>query len=128
MSQTRTVDSSSDVSEPNEYWLLKNKRYMSTDYEMTLASLGGHMKKHTKGPVENDLQEPNRLLAYSVDTPTGTRFDDHRYDLTCEHLVGKNEARVVQEIGRLIAPCPELLFEDGDHRLAPLAELIDHPW
>ncbi|KAL1838349.1 hypothetical protein VTJ49DRAFT_2780 [Mycothermus thermophilus] len=60
--------------------------------------------------------------------PSDTLFRGDIFETTCAKLHGKNEPRVVQDIGRLIVPSAETLATFGEKHLDILVESVDEEW
>ena len=68
-------------------------------------------------------------LLYSKQTvPSDSLFSDDRFVRTCRKIQGKNEARVVQDISRLIVPSAETLATYGATNLDHLNESVNKGW
>ena len=50
------------------------------------------------------------------------------FESTCEDITNRNEARVIQDISRLIVPAPEELFRRRAKHLKHLIETVDEGW
>jgi hypothetical protein len=48
-----------------------------------------------------------RLLVTRQPAPMNTLFDKGRFDMTCNGILNRNEARVIRDIGLLIVPSAE---------------------
>ncbi|KAL8799321.1 MAG: hypothetical protein Q9200_007564 [Gallowayella weberi] len=68
------------------------------------------------------------LLATNCITPTDTLFRDDVFPIACRNLRDKNEARVIQDIARLLVPSPESLAALGAKHLDVLAESVNEGW
>ena len=68
------------------------------------------------------------LLKKEQPVPKDSMFNDDLFESTCEDIANRNEARVIQDIGRLIVPAPEELFRRGAKHLKHLIETIDESW
>ncbi len=70
----------------------------------------------------------HRLLDTKQPAPTNTLFDEDRFDMTCNGILNRNEARVIRDIALLIVPSAEGLFSGGAAQLKGLAELVNQRW
>ena len=61
-------------------------------------------------------------------TPQDIIFRDNLFKTACDNIRNKNEARVIQDIGRLIVPSPETLTMFGAIHLKHLIETVDEGW
>ena len=68
------------------------------------------------------------LLKKEQPVPKDSMFNDDLFESTCEDIANRNEARVIQDIGRLIVPAPEELFRRGAKHLRHLIETVDESW
>lgn len=53
------------------------------------------------------------LLSKEYTTPRDTLFRDDVFHTACQNLQDRNEARIIQDIARLLAPSPESLVAFG---------------
>ena len=65
-----------------------------------------------------------RLLASKYTTPKDTLFCDDVFPTACRNLRDKNEARVIQDIARLLVPSPESLAAFGAKEFNVLTESV----
>lgn len=108
----------------------KNPLVKSRRYQQVLESAGIHM-----GQPEQHLRASHtekilcqELLKEGQPMPKDSLFDDNLFESTCEDIANRNEARVIQDIGRLIVPAPEELFRRGAAQLKHLIETVDEGW
>lgn len=91
---------------------LKSAPYQDSRYKTLLETKGSFIRKYggTKDGITEDSKHLcQTLLEKSQAIPTDTRFDDDIFDKTCDMIDGRNEAKVVQDITRLLAPSAETL-------------------
>lgn len=106
----------------------KNPAVKSRRYESILASAGIYM-----GKAELPITSTCKAFCYTMldteqSTPKDSIFRDDLFETTCENIRNRNEARVIQDIGRLIVPSPETLTMYGAIHLKDLIENVDEGW
>ncbi|KAL9101910.1 MAG: hypothetical protein Q9163_002876 [Psora crenata] len=108
----------------------KNPAVKSRRYETILASASIYM-----GQPEPYLRVTlmdkalcQELLKKEQPVPIDSLFNADLFESTCEDIANRNEARVIQDIGRLIVPAPEELFRRGATHLKHLIETVDESW
>ncbi|OAX78235.1 hypothetical protein ACJ72_07461 [Emergomyces africanus] len=106
----------------------KSAKYRSTSYETVLATKGSFMHKSELGITEKNKLLCKDLLDSDQPIPKQTLFRDDTVDEFCQRLQGKNESRVIQDIGRLIVPSAETLAIDGAKDLKHLVESVNECW
>jgi hypothetical protein len=105
----------------------KSAPYRNPQYELVLNTKGTFMKES-----KEDISDASKLLCWRLldgeqDVPKESVFDDAVFRNACQKLQGKNEARVIQDISRLIIPSAETLalrFES----LECLVESVNEGW
>lgn len=78
--------------------------------------------------AQTDKALCQKLLQNEQPGPKDSLFDDDLFESTCEDIANRNEARVIQGIGRLIFPAPEELFRREAKNLRHLIETADESW
>lgn len=68
------------------------------------------------------------LLEKTQPVPGDTLFGDDVFETTCEKIHKKNEARIIQDISRLIVPSAESLATFGAKHLDILTESVNEGW
>jgi hypothetical protein len=68
------------------------------------------------------------LLEKQPAVPDGSLFRDDIFESTCQKIHNKNEARVIQDITRLIVPSAESLATFGAKHLDILTESVNEGW
>jgi len=68
------------------------------------------------------------LLETKYATPENTIFRDDAFDGACRRLQDKNEARILQDIARLLVPSAETLATHGDKHFDILVESVNEGW
>ena len=108
----------------------KNPAVKSRRYQQILESVGiymGQPEPHLR-VTQTDKALCQKLLKKEQPVPKDSLFDDDLFESTCEDIANRNEARVIQDIGRLIVPAPEELFRRGAKHLKHLIETVDESW
>lgn len=86
------------------------------------------MGSHEKGPNKQGFQTCFDLLHRKPPVPTNTLFEDTVYERTGQMLSGRNEAKVIQDIARLIVPCVQAMALLGANHLDCLTESVNEGW
>ena len=68
------------------------------------------------------------LLEKTPPVPSDTLFRDDVFETTCQKIHNKNEARVIQDISRLIVPSAEGFATFGAAHLDILTESVNEGW
>ncbi|KAL8747503.1 MAG: hypothetical protein Q9190_000632 [Brigantiaea leucoxantha] len=108
----------------------KNLDVKSRRYEQLLVSAGiymGQPEPHLRAS-KADKALCQLLLSKEQPTPKDSLFNDDLFESTCEDIANRNEAKVIQDIGRLIVPAPEELFRRGTTQFKHLIETVDDNW
>lgn len=69
-----------------------------------------------------------RLLESEQDVPKDSLFRDGVFEETCRKIQDSNEARIIQDISRLIIPCAETLATYGAIDLGYLIVGVNDRW
>lgn len=104
--------------------------YKDPRYEKELELKGvfmGGVSPDKEHKLESQ-QECQALLETEQPVPENTVFQDSSYTKLHNCIHGKNEARIVQDIARLIVPSAESLYILGDESLACLSESVNEGW
>ena len=86
------------------------------------------MNEDREGPKKGSKDLCRNLLAEDQDIPQISRFSDTIFKLTCRRIDGRNEAKVIQDITRLIVPSAEELADFGAEHLECLVEAVNEGW
>ena len=119
-----TISTASDQ-KPRE---TKSVAYRDARYDILLASKGSYLDKADCGITEASKNLYMMLLEKDQPTPKETLFSDEFFDQTCRKLEGRNEARVILDINRLIVPSAEALATRGATHLNQLIENVNEGW
>ena len=108
----------------------KSAPYRSTSYAVLLEALGNsYMDDDSEQGITNDSKILcQSLLASRYTTPKDTLFRDDVFPTACRNLRDKNEARVIQDIARLLVPSPESLAAFGAKEFNVLTESVNEGW
>ena len=68
------------------------------------------------------------LLSHVQSLPDNPIYRDNVFENGCRRLQGKNEARVIQDLSRLIIPSAETLARCGANHLNVLVESVNEGW
>jgi hypothetical protein len=94
-----------------------------------LETLGdSYMKESKLGITDASKVLYQNLLKKEYTTPKDTLFRDDVFHTACRNLQNKNEARIIQDIARLLVPSPETLTAFGAKNLDILVESVNEGW
>lgn len=105
----------------------KSAPYRDPRYELLLQTKGTYLKTSTQGITDTSKDLVRNLLDGTQPIPGETIFDDAIFEDACSNLRNKNEARVIQDISRLIVPSAETLALRAEH-LKTLVESVNEGW
>ena len=106
----------------------KSAPYRNTRYTTLLAAKGSYMKKSDLGITHTSKTWYTTLLNSVQTFPDLSLFRDDIFEKTCEKISERNEARVIQDITRLIVPSVETLATYGARHLHHLIENVNEGW
>jgi hypothetical protein len=106
----------------------KSAPYRDIRYETLLAVKGSYMTEAPLGLATASLALCRSLLEKTQPVPSDTLFRDDIFETTCQKLRNKNEARVIQDITRLIVPSAESFATFGTKHLDILTESVNEGW
>ena len=106
----------------------KNGPYMNPSYPARLESKGSFMWQDKEGVSEKNKTICRTLLETDQTVPGDTLFGDELFEATCAEIQGRNEAKVIQDITRLIVPCARHLVIRGANHLDHLTESVNQGW
>ena len=102
---------------------------MNPLYPRMLETMGNsHMRESKLGITDASKRLCQDLLKVKYTVPKDTIFRDDVFPKAFENLQDANEARIVQDIARLIAPSPETLAAFGATDLEVLTESVNAGW
>jgi hypothetical protein len=82
----------------------KSAPYQSPQYKILLETKGSFMRKSELGIADTSKTVCRTLLEAEQMVPEDSLFQDDLFDETCEMIQDRNEAKVIQDIARLIVP------------------------
>jgi hypothetical protein len=113
----------------------KNPSTKNYHYEDLLASVRVFMDRPQTYPEITDTVTTNAekafcktLLDGKQPAPSPSLFQDDLFEITCGKIGNRNEARVIQDISRLIVPSAETLATYGARHLDILIETVNECW
>jgi hypothetical protein len=110
----------------------KNTPYQDTRYKPLLQAngsfLGKYVGRNEEGPTTESKKECKSLLEAEQAVPENSLFQDAFFEKTCEMIRDRNEAKVIQDIARLIVPSAEVLAVRGAEHLECLTESVNEGW
>ncbi|CCC14265.1 hypothetical protein SMACR_08776 [Sordaria macrospora] len=106
----------------------KSAPYRDQRYETLLEVKGSYMTKAPLGLASASQALCRSLLEKTQPVPGDTLFGDDVFETTCEKIHKKNEARIIQDISRLIVPSAESLATFGAKHLDILTESVNEGW
>lgn len=106
----------------------KSASYQDPRYDVELETKGVFMKESELGITRESKDWCTKLLETRQSVPTDTLFDDTLFEAACEMLQGRNEAKVVQDIARLLVPLAESFAVRGQEHLKILTESVNEGW
>ena len=105
----------------------KNPLVKSRRYEQILKSVDIYMSQpepHLRA-IKVDKALCRELLNKEQSVFKDILFNDDLFEWTLEDISNRNEARVIQDIGRLIVPAPEEMTRRETTHLKHLIETVD---
>jgi hypothetical protein len=106
----------------------KSAPYQSSRYKILLETKGSFMRK-SELDITNISKTICRVLLEAEQVfPRDSLFHNDRFDETCEIVRDRNEAKVIQDITRLIVPSAQSLAIYSAKHLKPLTESINEGW
>merc|ERR1711964_940898 len=106
----------------------KSAPYQSPQYTILLEAKGSFMRKWELGIADVSKIICRTLLEAEQMVPEDSLFEDDIFDETCEMIQDRNEAKVIQDIARLIVPSAESLAIRGAKHLKTLIESVNEGW
>ncbi|KAI4599609.1 hypothetical protein KJ359_001706 [Pestalotiopsis sp. 9143b] len=106
----------------------KSAPYRDSRYETLLATKGVFMGKSKSNITSESKTLCKNLLETNQAVPENSLFHDDRFESTCQKIHNRNEARVIQDISRLIVPSAESLATMGATHLEDLVESVNEGW
>ncbi|KAK3616043.1 hypothetical protein LTR56_026221 [Elasticomyces elasticus] len=127
-SESGSVASSGTTPSDQQPREVKSAPYKDQHYETLLETKGSFMGKHEAGVGDVSKRFHRNLLDTEQPLPENSLFRDDLFDKACQNLQNKNEAKIVQDISRLIVPSAEHLALYGAKDLDILVETVTEGW
>ncbi|KAK4200453.1 hypothetical protein QBC40DRAFT_279974 [Triangularia verruculosa] len=105
----------------------KSAPYRDVRYPLLLETKGSYMDISELGITNASKHLVRDLLSGDQPVPKETLFDDDIFVHTCRNLRNKNEARIIQDISRLIVPSAESLML-RNKKYKHLVESVNEGW
>ncbi|KAK4137560.1 hypothetical protein BT67DRAFT_113382 [Trichocladium antarcticum] len=102
--------------------------YRDQRYETLLEVKGSYMTKSPFGLASASQALCRSLLEKTPSVPGDTLFRDDVFETTCQKIHNRNEARVIQDISRLIVPSAESLATFDAKHYNILTESVNEGW
>lgn len=106
----------------------KSIPYQDPRYETLLKSRGVFLTKSKKGVTQESKKWCRLLLESDNDVPDDSLFRDDLFEAVCEEIQNRNEAKVIQDISRLIVPSAQQMAVRGSKGLEVLIESVNEGW
>ncbi|KAG9779722.1 hypothetical protein HRR80_002798 [Exophiala dermatitidis] len=110
----------------------KSAPYQDPRYNSLLEAKGSFMGKYVgrseEGPTTTSKKEYKSLLEAEQIVPEHSLFQDDFFEDTCEMVQNRNEAKVIQDIARLIVPSAQSLAVQGAKHFRCLIESVNEGW
>ena len=121
-------DSSLNSSDEQTNREKKSAPYRTVRYTTLLEGKGSYMYKSDLGITKGSKYLYSRLLVLEQAVPIDSLFRDDLFEKICRKIEDRNEARVIQDITRLIIPSAETLATYGATHLNHLIEGVNETW
>ncbi|KXL42193.1 MAG: hypothetical protein FE78DRAFT_154934, partial [Acidomyces sp. 'richmondensis'] len=110
----------------------KSAPYQDARYEILLETKGSYMGRYV-GEKEDGVTKESKdlcrtLLEAKQPVPEDSMFHEEFFEDTCEMIQNRNEAKVIQDIARLIVPSAQSLAVRGAKHLKCLIESVNEGW
>ncbi|PQK08282.1 hypothetical protein BB8028_0001g03600 [Beauveria bassiana] len=106
----------------------KSAPYRDPRYETLLATKGSFLAKSNLDIASASKALCKAMLDTKQGAPADSLFRDDIFETTCQKIRSRNEARVIQDISRLIVPSAESLATFGAKHLDILVESVNEGW
>lgn len=106
----------------------KSVPYTHPQYAVLLEAKGSYMYESDLGITKESKDLNQLLLQPQHAVPNDSLFRDDIFEKTCRKIEGRNEAKVIQDIARLIVPSVECLATYGATHLEHLIEGVNEAW
>jgi len=110
----------------------KSAPYQDARYEILLETKGSYMGRYV-GENEDGITKESKDLCRTIleakqPAPEDSMFHDDFFEDFCEMIQNRNEAKVIQDISRLIVPSAQSLAVRGAKHLKCLIESVNEGW
>ena len=102
--------------------------YRAARYEALLQGSGSYMYRASVGIAAASQTSCQSLLEKVRPVPADTLFRDDVFEVMCQKMLSKNEARVLRDITPLIVPSAETLYVLGNENCKLLVESTTERW
>ncbi len=107
----------------------KSAPYRNTRYTTLLEGKGSYMCEFDDDNIPKDMEDLCQMLLKKEQiVPQDSLFRKDIFKKTCRKIEDRNEARVIQDISRLIVPSAETLATYGATHLDHLIEGVNEGW
>ncbi|KAL9104366.1 MAG: hypothetical protein Q9163_000666 [Psora crenata] len=106
----------------------KSAPYRNARYTTLLEGKGSYIYKSDLGITKGSKDLYRHLLELEQSVPEGSLFREDLFEEACRKIEDRNEARVIQDIARLIVPSAETLATYGATHLKHLIESVNEGW
>lgn len=125
----RQSDSSLNTSSDQKNREKKSAPYRTTQYTTLLERKGSYLREFDVKNIPSDMENLcETLLEKEQTVPQDSLFSKDLFQTTCQKIEDRNEARVIQDIARLIVPSAETLATYGATHLDNLIEGVNETW
>ena len=107
---------------------LKSAPYKHPGYKVLLGTLGSFMEESDRGITVQSMQDYHELLNSETEVPKDSLFRDDIFKKACRNVQDRNEAKIIQDITRLLVPSAESLTTYGATTLQRLTESVNEGW
>ncbi|KAI4159027.1 MAG: hypothetical protein LQ342_006928 [Letrouitia transgressa] len=126
--KTPTSDSSLNESCDQTNREKKSAPYRNIRYATLLEGKGSYMYKSNLGIINRSKDLYRRLLELEQFVPKDSLFRNDLFEEACRKIEDRNEARVIQDIARLVVPSAETFATYGAKHLKHLIEGVNEGW
>ena len=106
----------------------KSTPYKDAKYDVELELRGVYLEGPPINITERSKEWCQLLLNTAQSVPDGTLFQDQCFTKLYRNIKNRNEARIVQDIGRLIVPSAESMYMLGAEDLSCIVESVNEGW
>ncbi|KAK4995684.1 hypothetical protein LTR66_004545 [Elasticomyces elasticus] len=107
---------------------VKSAPYRDARYEVLLEANGSFIRESEQGITAASRSLYQKLLETNHSVPEDSLFRDDLFEQVCEMAQDGNEAKVIQDVARLIVPSAQELAVRGARGLKCLIESVNEGW